>query len=216
MEELGYEKYMLTKENIIKLLPQKFYNQKYDKFVSKQKKIVNNDDILFWTIYKLVNKDDIYQTSSNFKTEKDFKIKCIEDMRNIKSNFKTYKLNLNDIENQLLNEKKINLQAFFGLALLFNLNIFYVFDNKFYEFNCNSESEPYIIKNSNNIITIEDNNIEYYRENYYQILNLNKPIKSITSYSKNELLLMAKKLNINDIQEKTNKNDIYNKILLKV
>ena len=123
---------------------------------------------------------------------------------------------LNDIENQLLNEKKINLQAFFGLALLFNLNIFYVYNNKFYEFNCNANSKIYIIKNTNNNITIEDNNIDYYRENYYQVLNLNKPIKSVTSYSKNELLLIAKKLNISDIQEKSNKNEIYNKILSKI
>ena len=116
-------------------------------------------------------------------------------------------------------KKKINLQAFFGLALLFKLNIFYIFNNKFYEFNCNSDSQPYIIKNNNNTITIENSmnqNIEYYRENFYQILNLSKPIKSVTSYSKNELLLIAKKLNINDIQEKSNKSDIYNKILSKI
>ena len=53
-------------------------------------------------------------------------------------------------------KKKIKLEAFFSLALLFDLNIFYIWNNKFYEFNCNAESKIYLIKNNNNNIVIEE------------------------------------------------------------
>lgn len=219
MQHHNFERYMLTSENINKFSYVKNNSKKLETPIKKEKKVINNEDLLFWTIYKIVNNDLFNITSSNFKTEKDFKIKSIEDLRKIKSKLKTYKISLNDVENQLLNDKKIGLQSFFALALLFNLNIFYITNNKFYEFNCNPESSIIIIKNNNNNITIEDNSISginYYRENYFQIENLSKPIKSITSYNKNELLIIAKKLNINDIQDKINKKDLYEKILTKM
>ena len=219
MQHHNFERYMLTSENINKFSYVKNNSNKVETPIKKEKKVINNEDLLFWTIYKIVNNDLINTTSSNFKTEKDFKIKSIEDLRKIKSKLKTYKISLIDVENQLLNDKKIGLQSFFALALLFNLNIFYITNNKFYEFNCNPEASIIIIKNNNNNITIEDNSIsgiDYYRENYFQIENLSKPIKSITSYNKNELLVIAKKLNVNDIQDKINKKDLYEKILTKI
>lgn len=219
MQHLEFERYMLTSENINRFFPNKNSSKKLETPIKKEKKVINNEDLLFWTIYKIVNNDLFNTTTSNFKTEKDFKIKSIEDLRKIKSKLKTYKISLNDVENELLNDKKIGLQSFFALALLFNLNIFYITNNKFYEFNCNPDSSVNVIKNNNNNIIIEDNSINginYYRENYFQIENLSKPIKSITSYNKNELLIIAKKLNINDIQDKTNKKDLYEKILTKM
>lgn len=216
MQHHNFEKYMLTSENINRFFPNKNTSNKLETPIKKEKKVINNEDLLFWTIYKIVNNDLINTTSSNFKTEKDFKIKSIEDLRKIKSKLKTYKISLIDVENQLLNDKKIGLQAFFALALLFDLNIFYITNNKFYEFNCNPDSSVTVIKNNNNNITIEENGIDYYRENYFQIENLSKPIKSITSYNKNELIVIAKKLNVNDIQDKINKKDLYEKILTKM
>ena len=216
MQHLEFERYMLTSENINRFFPNKNSSKKLETPIKKEKKVINNEDLLFWTIYKIVNNDLFNTTTSNFKTEKDFKIKSIEDLRKIKSKLKTYKISLIDVENQLLNDKKIGLQSFFALALLFNLNIFYITNNKFYEFNCNPDSSVTVIKNNNNNITIEENGIDYYRENYFQIENLSKPIKSITSYNKNELLIIAKKLNVNDIQDKINKKDLYEKILTKM
>ena len=221
MTELVNQKYMLTRENILGFLPHdkiqisenKKLNNRADK---KEKNIIQNSDVLFWTIYKIVNGDFLYETSNNFKTEKDFKIKSIEDLRKLKTNLKTYKLRLTEIEDQLLNHKKINLEAFFGLALLYNLNVFYIWDHKYFEFNCNSDSKQYIIKNTNNIITILNDNIQYYKDNYYPVETLSKPIKAITGYSKEELITIAKKLNIDIGNEKIVKREIYEKILTKI
>jgi len=215
------EKYMLTHENIIKLLPTSNINNKSNNTKNefkKQKQIINNNDQLFWIIYKIVEGDYMYETNCNFKTEKDFKIKCIEQLRLIKPKLKTYKLRLNEVEDQLLNSKKINLEAFFALSLLYNLNVFYVCNNKFFEFICTDNSDIYIINNVNDNIIIEDNNdkLDYYKENLFNIENLNKPLKSITSYTKDDLLIIAKKLNIDNIPSKITKKDIYEKILTKM
>ena len=218
MTNIINEKYMLTNENIIKLLPNinsKNNNRQFNK--QPLNKSTNNSDELFWTIYKIVEGEYKYETNCNFKTEKDFKIKCIEDLRLIKTKLKTYKLCLNRVEDQLLNHKKINLETFFALSLLFSLNIFYVWNNKFFEFNCNENTDIIVIYNNNNNITIRDNSkIEFYRNNLFYVENLNKPLKSITSYSKDELIDIAKKLNIENIPSKITKKDIYEKILTKM
>jgi hypothetical protein len=218
MTNIINEKYMLTNENIIKLLPN--INSKNNNRQSNKKplnKITNNSDELFWTIYKIVEGEYKYETNCNFKTEKDFKIKCIEDLRLIKTKLKTYKLSLNRVEDQLLNHKKINLETFFALSLLFSLNIFYVWNNKFFEFNCNENTDIIVIYNNNNNITIRDNSkIEFYRNNLFYVENLNKPLKSVTSYSKDELIDIAKKLNIENIPSKITKKDIYEKIQTKM
>lgn len=216
MTNIINEKYMLTNENIIKLLPN--INSKNNNRQSNKvnlNKIINNSDELFWIIYKIVEGEYKYETNCNFKTEKDFKIKCIEDLRLIKTKLKTYKLCLNRVEDQLLNHKKINLEAFFALSLLFSLNIFYVWNNKFFEFNCNENSDIYII-NNNNIIIEDDNKIEFYKNNLFYVENLNKPLKSITSYSKDQLIDIAKKLSIDNIPSKITKKDIYEKIQTKM
>lgn len=219
-----YQKYMFTPENINKLLVEKKCDNKLNfkpKPVNKEQinnnNLINRFDKLFWTIYKIVKGDYFYENSNNFKTEKDFKIKSIEELRTIKSDIKTYKLRINEIEDQLLNNKKINLEAFFALALLYKLNIFYVWDNKYYTFNCNENSDIYIIRNTKEGIYIEDDNkkIEFYKENYYNVDNLNKQIKSITNYTKDQLLVIAKKLGIEDINSNPKKQQIYEKILTK-
>lgn len=226
------ETYMLTRENIINYMSinlktntQENNNNNNNNNKSKHNNNNNNNksknkinDMLFWTIYKIINNmddEDLYEKSNSFVLEKEFKIKCIEDLRKIKSKLKIYKLSLSEIENQLLNEKTINLTAFLGLAVLFNLNIFYIWDNKYYEFNCCGEAKPYLIKNVNNSITVLDEPVLFYKENYYEVENIKKPIKSITSYTKEELLLIAKKLNLTINNSKIIKSDIYQQILTK-
>lgn len=218
------ETYMLTRENIINYSSNNLKNTKIEtnsQAKNNNKKYNKNviNDQLFWTIYKIVKETDeieLYENSNNFVIEKEFKIKCIEDLRKIKSKLKIYKLSLSEVENQLLNEKTINLTAFFALALLFNLNIFYIWDNKYYEFNCCGDAKQYIIKNVNNVITIIEEPVLFYKENYYEVENFKKQIKSITNYNKDELLLIAKKLNLNINNSKIIKSDIYQQILTKL
>jgi len=219
--------YMLTQENITNHMSSNLKNTKSEAKTEVKIKKTNQinqtnqiNDVLFWTIYKIVkdmDDTDLYDNANCFVIEKEFKIKCIEDLRKIKPKLKLYKLSLSEVENQLLNEKTINLTAFFALALLFDLNIFYIWDNKYYEFNCCGEAKQYIIKNMNNVITILEEPVLFYKENYYEVENLKKPIKSITNYNKDELLLIAKKLKLTiNNTSKIIKSDIYQQILTKI
>ena len=57
--------------------------------------------------------------------------------------------------------------------------------------------------------------MNFYKENYWQVLNIDKPLKSITGYTHSELVIIAKKLDITDIDKKI-KKEIYELILEKV
>ena len=79
----------------------------------------------------------------------------------------------------------------------------------------NDDDELYIITNKENgyelIKNINKEKVDYFEENFYKILDIGKPIKSINNYSKEELIIFAKKLNI-DVNIKLNKQIIYEKI----
>ena len=75
----------------------------------------------------------------------------------------------------------------------------------------------YIITNKNREDKITDDTsstkINYYKDNYWQIENIAKPLKAITSYAKDELLTIIQKLDIKDMTIKKTKKEMYEKIL---
>ena len=216
------EKYTLITENIYAWLPTKSDNQKKTNLQNNKnpKSIDNKDsnsDSLFWLFYCLIYGEHEYELNRGFKAEKDFKIKCIENLRTIKGKIKEYKLKLSSIEDTLLNAKKIDIKAFLGLCLLFNKNIIYVWDRKFYEFYCSKDEDIYVITNQDNEFTCDKNSskIQFYKDNYFQIENLDKPLKAISGYIRDDLLTITKKLEIKDISAKATKKELYEKIIQK-
>lgn len=63
---------------------------------------------------------------------------------------------------------------------------------------------------------VTDEKINYYRNNYWLIENVDKPIKAMTGYSKEELFTIINKLEIKDITMKMTKKVMYEKILEKI
>jgi hypothetical protein len=219
------KKYMLITENIHQWIPNKIpvvnknFLIKEAKNRTKKPAIADNSDTLFWTFYCILYGEQEYEIDHSFQTEKQFKIKCIEDLRKIKPSLKTFKLKLAAIEDQLLNSKKINIQALLGLALLFKKNILYVWNRKCFEFICSEENNIYIINNNNNEPVSYDTDttkIKYYKENFLQIENIDKPLRAASGYSKEELLSMAQKLEVKNVNPKTTKNILYQEILQKI
>jgi len=209
----NFEEYMLTTDNLNRWMPVVNISKNIEKVKNNTKKIIpNNKDSFFWLIYKIINGEHMYEINNNFQTEKNTKIKYIEQLRLIKSKLKTYKLKLNDIENELLNEKFISIKGFLGLCILFEINVFYIWNNKYLDFICCDKENKYIIKNNNNNIELLDEDTKYYENNYFYVDNIDKPIKSITSYSKDDLIKISKKLNISN-PEKVTKKYLYSKIL---
>jgi hypothetical protein len=173
-------------------------------------------DELFWCFFTILKGENKYELDHSFKREKEFKIESIEKMRDIKTELKAIKLRLNEIENELLNEKKITIKTLIALCLLYKINILYVWKRKYFEMINDSDKEINIIVNENGkdrILDTNDTKIKFYRENYWCIENIIKPIKAITAYSRDELITIVNKLEIKDISTKKTKKEMYEKII---
>tara|TARA_B100000579_G_scaffold197601_2_gene161491 strand:- start:2346 stop:3188 length:843 start_codon:yes stop_codon:yes gene_type:complete len=197
----------------------------YNKMKSKyNEKNINNiqknllSDKLFWCYYKLINNyvDKDIENINSFSIEKEEKIKLVEKIRNSKELFKKYKIRKNIVEGEILNDKSISLYTFQALCMLNNLNVIVIKDNNTYTyFNYkNLEDTTINLKNYNAIkltynnsssisknftisMEVSDNDIQEVLNKFYFVQDLDKPIKSISSYKANELSEIATKLNIN-------------------
>lgn len=222
---------MMTNENLLKILPdnyQKFYdNNVFDrKDKCKQKSIVvkksslltDKDDKLFWTFYELHFKNSFLEMDKNFKTEKEFKIKTIEKLHLFKDKLKNYKLKIQDLENELLNEKKITNKGFMALCLIYGINLFYFWDYKYIEILSKDNGDLIYIRNDKDseikILTKEE--ADKLIENYYFVENIEKWLKSISGYTKTELLNICTKLKIDIKNSKVTKENLYEVIGKKI
>lgn len=178
-----------------------------------KEKILENS--LFWCFYKILNGEFNYILNNEFKEQMNTKIYFIEELRKKKAELKQNKINLTNIETEIMYNKDITLQILFALCILYNKNIIYCKDLCFFNMIQNDDDNIYLINSKENGYEINENiskeKLNYFKTNYYNILNINKPIKSINNYSKKELLIFAKKLNIN-INSKINKQDLFEKI----
>jgi hypothetical protein len=193
---------------------------KYDFFIPLQK------DKLFWCFFIIKNGDVKYELLGKINTviEKNIKIEYIEKIRKEKQLLKIYKFaSLSNIENQLANEFKIDLNTFFILCVIENINILYINKKTYFELLMNDTHEIFIIKNFDNekfgykVLSINDTELKNYRDTLLKIDNIDKPLKSLSSYKVQELLEFANKLaiettNIKNGKKKT-KNELYESIL---
>jgi len=205
----------------------------------ENKKEIN--DKLFWLFYKLDNSLESFEMLGNINIvkEKQEKIKYIDIIRENKKNLKNKKINkLTDVENELVNENKINIKTFLILCIIKKLNILYVDDIKrvmFESINNESNDNIYIVHNNNNkyyfseekIINKDDENVENieksqnkkeyinYKDkyNYFLFDNIEMKLKCISSYKVLDLLNIKDKLKIKDTDKK-NKKELYEMITL--
>lgn len=173
-------------------------------------------DGLFWCFYILLNDLSTYMDNraKSFSIEHDFKIQAIEKMRDsdFKASMKAHRLRLSTVEDELANSKKITASTVKALALLYNecfcivnvakrtyfvagsndrlssAKIIYYADDKFYIKTLTSNANKASIEMTPDLSTITNE--------YYLLESLEKPIKSITSYTALELQTIAKKLDI--------------------
>ena len=189
-------------------------------------------DNLFWCFYIMKNGKASYEMNDfkNLIVEKKIKIEYVEKLRKEKQLLKTYKFaTLTHIENQLANEQRIDMNTFLTLCVLENLNVFYISKNTYHELLMNDTSVIHLIKkgfsNSNKyganfgykIENKESEEITKYKNEFYKIDNIDKPIKSISSYKVQELIDFCSKLSIQTVNNETkkhkNKNDLYESLI---
>jgi hypothetical protein len=219
------------------------YTKKYSKYNEPSK--INNSkhyaDKLFWIFYKLVNNfNDIDLENINaFKVMKDFKIECVEKVRLQKNILKEFKIQRMVVEDDLTNNDKICFKTFHALCVLYLINVIVIRDNNTYCILCTNDDEKVINLTNYKLLQISNvkmsasfNNfdvqlINNYSEtqlqailkNYYNIENIEKPIKAFSSYNLDDLTTIASKLNITIYDEhgkKKKKQDIYETLLKKL
>ena len=194
---------------------------------------------LFWCFYIIYNGFASYEYESNYFTaEQQFKIQTIEKVKKGegKSCLKEHKISKTCFESGLLGHNNINAKTLYALCLCYNLNIFYVYKNTYYEMISSIEKPIHIIKynaETNNYsiclpvdikatetLSKHSEYIEKTKEKYWKLDNLEKPLRPITVYSVNDLINICSKLEIAIICETTNKKktkaQLYSSILQKL
>jgi len=230
--------YMFNNTNICKSLECRIYNQFNTKKTKQQLEnlenlnknifVPNDNDSLFWCLYIIKNGLSNYTqlTNRNLIVEKKLKIEYVERLRKEKQLIKQYKFDtLTNIENSLANETRIDINTFLTLCVIGSLNIFFIKKNTYFELNMNDSNKIYIIKyipekDKYGFEETNKENINDFREKFYKVDNLTKPIKSLSSYKTQELLDICNKLGIettltseNNKSKNKSKKDLYESII---
>lgn len=216
------------------------YTKKFSKYYEPIK--INNSknfaDKLFWVFYKLLNNfaDSDLENINSFKTIKDFKIASVEKLRLQKNILKEFKIQKMVVEDDLTNNEKISFKTFHALCVLYLINVIVVRDNNTYCVLCTNNDEKALnLKNYkliqisnvklsdtfNNfdvelVTNISEEQLQTILKNYYNIENIEKPLKAFSSYSLSDLTTISSKLNITIYDEhgkKKKKQDLYESIL---
>jgi len=200
-----------NKTNIV--APKKNITTVIDIFFPKQR------DQLFWCFYVILHGQIEYDMLTSFFTlEKETKYKWIDVFRGRKELFKPIKISRNVVEDELANAKAITMATVKALCHLNDVNVFYVDDKKYYEITTNSEKPFYLIEKVDGRYGLKEKipieKVEYYREHYWKLENLDKPLKAVSSYKASELKDICKRLHIESSD--MTKPKMYEKILSKL
>lgn len=194
--------------------------QKFEKILGKKRYDIKEADSAFWCFYILKYGYDHYELIYNkhFSIEKELKIKTIEMINKDKSLLKNFKLKHIEIESNLLNDKYTTIESLFALCIYNDVNLFLVKNQTYYEIKVNDDKITNIIHLKDNQFSLEydSDNTKYL--NYYCIENVNKPIKSVSAYKVDELIIICNKLKIDIFKNgiKKKKPELYSDILSKL
>ena len=176
-------------------------------------------DSLFWSFYIMKNGQDAYESLGkiNIVIERKIKIEYIERFREGKQVLKTYKTApLTHLENVLLNEKQIDIKTLIALCVIEGLSFMYIYKNTYFDMNIDADESTQL-----HAIVRMDMPTKYgykiipdakpIRESFYKIDNMNKPLKSMSAYKLDELVVFCNKLGmtIEKDGKKMNKKSLY-------
>jgi len=175
-------------------------------------------DSLFWCFYILKHGKEVYeelQSSINIVTERKSKIDYVDSLRKNKKTIKGYKIApLVNIENFLVNEPCIDMATFFALCILEDIPLLYVYRKTYYELTKKTEIEgggeegegtkrSFVLYKTENQERYgcqwdaSQEQISHIKTTYFQLEQMNKPIRAFSAYKANDLMEIGKRLDIN-------------------
>ena len=203
--------HMLTQKNIVSYSTLLTIDRKEDNGrKSSSKNIIRTTDniffpkqkdSLFWCFYIALHGLHEYDTIHNFFTkEKEIKYNWIETLRGKKEIFKPIKISRSTVEDELANCPNISMTTVKAMCHLFDINIFYIDNKKFYEIITDENNPIFVIEKRDKVYGLKKNltteQLEYYRNHFWKLENLDKPLKAISSYKINDLRSICSKLHI--------------------
>ena len=183
-------------------------------------------DSLFWCLYIMKYGEIHYEMLDNKSvvTEKKLKIEYVEKIRLNKVLLKTYKFNtFSELENNLTNDKTLSLTSLLSLCALDNLNILVIQNKTYYDVCMNDSADTAIIQKFDKKFGVKLVDTKFaagIKNDFIQIENVEKPLKAISAYKVNDLILICNKLEIDikhALSEKTKtKKELYEDIYKKI
>jgi hypothetical protein len=191
--------------------------------------IPKEQDTLFWCYYIILNGEGIYEMLNvkNSLIAKQMKINYVSKIRENKQIIKTHKFDsITSIENNLANDNNISIKTIMSLCAIDKTNVIFVSRKSYFELLMNDTGPIYIIRevefqskyNKKYGFEIANiNSLEIIRTTLYKIDNLDKPIKSLSSYKVKDLTDICVKLGIGITNPETGKqmtkNELYETII---
>lgn len=208
-----------------KIPPQEFFSSKKTtpETIKSNIFVPEKKDKLFWCFYILYHGMENYHAidQNHYQIETSTKISIAENLKNNEILLKQNKLKREVIENELVNEKKISMEGMKALCVLHKIDILFIFEKMFYQISSLSEEAVNIIeldkKGDFGIVnSLSEERKKHIHDNYYEILDYNKKIKSISAYKLDELKNIASKFDIipiDSIGNKKTKKKLYEEIV---
>ena len=208
--------------------------QKKKKMVEPKKKkeerkdifIPEEEDTLFWCyiIYKYGYSEYELKREKKYESITSMKINLVYTLRENKELLKKLKLRKSKVEENLTNDKKINLDTFLFLVAVNKFNLIYIDNYTYYEELYSDEERNCVIKyekeeDKYGLYEVGNEKLEELKSKRLHILNLSKPIKSLSGYKVLELKEICKTLNINIMKTETKcktKKELYQLIQEKI
>tara|TARA_B100000989_G_scaffold225342_2_gene172611 strand:- start:1277 stop:2014 length:738 start_codon:yes stop_codon:yes gene_type:complete len=216
----------LYRENIIQVKEKK---KKVIEKIKKEEKdifIPDEEDSLFWCyiVYKYGYSEYELKREKKYESITSMKIDLVYTVRENKDLLKKLKLRKSKVEENLTNDKRINLDTFLFLIAVNEMNLIYINGQTYYEELYSDEEKICIIKyekeqDKYGLYDVSKEKLEELKKTRLHILNISKPIKSLSSYRVLELKEICKTLNIDIMKTETKcktKKELYQLIQEKI
>lgn len=165
-------------------------------------------DSLLWSAYIMIYGIEKYETIENYYTESNtFKFDLVEIMRKHKPILKANKIKINALEEGLVHKPFIGLDTLQAIAVCNNLSVCIVNDRKYYETASGGGGggggKEFILEKIKGKYAlyacpdrIKAGYLKYIRENYWLMENISAPIRPISAYKLQDLVVICSKLNL--------------------
>ena len=163
-------------------------------------------DSLLWAAYIMIYGVEKYETIENYYTESNtFKFDLVEIMRKHKPILKANKIKINALEESLVHKPFIGLDTLQAIAVCNNISVCIVQDRKYYEtasggggggkeFILEKIKGKYVLYAAPD--RIKAGYLKYIRENYWLMESISAPIRPISAYKLQDLVVICSKLNL--------------------